>query len=444
MEDRVLPHDLDAERCVLGAMMIDRDAYLVAAQCVDGPAFFRDAHRRIWNACAVLHERGSALDLITIKDELSRRGELDECGGPAYISALTDGVPRSSNVEHYARIVREHATRREVIHEARRVLSDAYEGELTGAATIESALHRLGTINPAEAGALRQPVMTGGECVERWATMPPISERVLPLGVCPSIDRQMRGGIEPGEVMFIVARPGSLKTMLVLNVLRRWMARRPHDLFPLVELEMPQRQLTERFARMFFQLSSDAVDERRNAGLLDIDAFKGSIAGLRVVDEGAMGLRDIEQRVRLTLRQSPDRALGGIVIDHCGLIRGGQVASAYDRATDTAIGIKQLARRLEVPIVALVQANRTAAQSSRAGDPPEMEQARDSGAYEENGDFVLTMSAIQPPDVASIPNVTIKLAKNRRGAEWITKLGFDGTSLRMAELDDQGDMSRAA
>ncbi len=232
--------------------------------------------------------------------------------------------------------------------------------------------------------------------------------------------------------------------MLVLNVLRRWMARRPHDLFPLVELEMPQRQLTERFARMFFQLPSDAVDERRNAGLLDLDAFKASIAGLRVVDEGAISLRDIEQRIRLTLRQSPDRALGGVVIDHCGLVRGGQGASAYDRATETAIGIKQLARRLEVPVVAIVQANRTAAQSSRTGDPPEMEQARDSGAYEENGDFMLTMSAMQPPDVASIPHVTVKLAKNRRGAEWITKIGFDGMTLRMAELDDHGDMPRAA
>jgi replicative DNA helicase len=443
-DDRVLPHDLDAERCVLGAMMIDRDAYLVAAQCVEERDFFRDAHRRVFLACTALHERGSELDLITIKDELARRGELDECGGPAYISALTDGIPRASNVEHYAKIVREHATRRNVIHEARRVLADAYEGALTGAATIESALHRLGTISTADVRELRQPVMSGGDCVERWATMPPISERVLPLGVSPAIDRQMRGGIEPGECMFIVARPGSLKTMLVLNVLRRWMARRPRELFPLVELEMPQRQLTERFARMFFQLSSEAVDERRIAGLLDIEGFKASIAGLRVVDEGAMGLRDIEQRIRLTLRQSPDSRLGGVVIDHCGLVRGVQGASSYDRATETAIGIKQLARRLEVPIVALVQANRTAAQSSRTGDPPEMEQARDSGAYEENADFMLTMSAIQPPDVASIPHVTIKLAKNRRGAEWITKLGFDGTSLRMAELDDQGDMSRAA
>ncbi len=195
MDDRVLPHDLDAERCVLGAMMIDRDAYVVAAQCLDDRAFFRDAHRRIWNACAVLHERASALDLITIKDELSRRGELDECGGPAYIAGMTDGVPRASNVEYYARIVREHATRRDVIHETRRILSDAYAGELSGSATIESALHRLGTINPAESGTLRQPVMTGDECVERWATMPPISDRVLPLGVSPAIDRQMRRAV---------------------------------------------------------------------------------------------------------------------------------------------------------------------------------------------------------------------------------------------------------
>jgi len=160
------------------------------------------------------------------------------------------------------------------------------------------------------------------------------------------------------------------------------------------------------------------------------------------VDEVGLTLGDIEHRVRLAQRQITDRRLGGVVLDHCGLIRASTGSSAYDRATATAIGIKQLARRLDAPVLAILQTNRTAAQSARAGDPPEMEQARDSGAYEENADFMLSLSAIQ--QAGPTQYVTVKLVKNRRGPHWSTNVGFDPRTLRMAELADDGSLHDAA
>jgi replicative DNA helicase len=229
--------------------------------------------------------------------------------------------------------------------------------------------------------------------------------------------------------------------MLQLNILRGWLAREA-EFFVLVELEMPRRQLIERLARMSYRLNSEALDYQRRIGGLDLDRLKSELAGLHIVDDVGLTLADIEQRVRLAERQTPGRKLGGVVIDHCGLVRAANGTSAYDRATATAIGVKQLARRLEAPVVAIVQANRTAAQTSRSGEPPEMEQARDSGAYEENADFMLSMSAIKT--MGSTEFVTVKLVKNRRGRPWVANVGFDPRTLRMGELADDGSMQDAA
>src|SRR5205809_1459292 len=127
--ERTLPHNLEAERSVLGAILLHDDAFNLAAELVDSHDFYRDAHRRIFDKMVKLSERGDAIDLVTLKEELSRAGELDEVGGPAYISALVDGVPRSTNVEHYARIIKEKSTLRSLIYSANKILANAYDAE---------------------------------------------------------------------------------------------------------------------------------------------------------------------------------------------------------------------------------------------------------------------------------------------------------------------------
>src|SRR4051794_27314256 len=127
--ERTLPHNLEAEKSVLGAILVHNEAFNHAAELIDSRDFFRDAHRRIFDKMVALSERGDAIDLVTLKEELQRSSELDEVGGPAYIASLADGVPRSANVEHYARIVKEKATLRNLIHSANRILSTAYEAE---------------------------------------------------------------------------------------------------------------------------------------------------------------------------------------------------------------------------------------------------------------------------------------------------------------------------
>ena len=127
--ERTLPHNLEAERSVLGAILVHNDAFNTAAQVIDGRDFYRDAHRRIFDRMVALSERGEAIDFITLKEELSRGGELEEVGGPAYVASLVDGVPRATNVEYYARIVKEKATLRNLIYAANKILTNAYEAD---------------------------------------------------------------------------------------------------------------------------------------------------------------------------------------------------------------------------------------------------------------------------------------------------------------------------
>ncbi|HEY2906928.1 MAG TPA: DnaB-like helicase N-terminal domain-containing protein, partial [Vicinamibacterales bacterium] len=141
--ERTLPHNLEAERSVLGAILLHNDAFNLAAEVIDSKDFYRDAHRRIFDKMVKLVERGDAIDLVTLKEELGRSSELDEVGGPAYIAALVDGIPRSTNVEHYAKIVKEKATLRNLIYSANKIVASAYEAEEEADVILDQAEHAI-------------------------------------------------------------------------------------------------------------------------------------------------------------------------------------------------------------------------------------------------------------------------------------------------------------
>src|SRR5438477_4577960 len=141
--ERTLPHNLEAERSVLGSILLHNDAFNLAAEVIDSHDFFRDAHRRIFDKMVALAERGDAIDLVTLKEELGRSGDLDEVGGPAYIAALIDGVPRSTNVEHYARIIKEKSTLRNLIFSANKIVASAYDAEEEADVILDQAEHAI-------------------------------------------------------------------------------------------------------------------------------------------------------------------------------------------------------------------------------------------------------------------------------------------------------------
>src|SRR6476620_4958325 len=217
--ERTLPHNLEAERSVLGAILLHNDAFNLAAEVIDAGDFFRDAHRRIFDKMVKLVERGDAIDLVTLKEELGRSGDIDEVGGPAYISSLVDGVPRSTNVEHYARIIKEKATLRNLIYSANKILANAYDAEEEADTILdqaESAIFSIADKKIRDGFVSLKDLAEGSlDTIEKLASRKELVTGV-PTGFT-DLD-EMTSGLQPSDIVIVAARPSMGKTSLVLNM----------------------------------------------------------------------------------------------------------------------------------------------------------------------------------------------------------------------------------
>ena len=204
---------------MLGAILIHNDAFNSAAEVIDSRDFFRDAHRRIFDRMVALSERGDAIDFVTLKEELSKGGELEEVGGPAYIASLADGVPRSANVEYYAKIVKEKSTLRSLIHSANKILAGAYEAEDEPDLLLDEAERAIFAI--AE-DRIRQGFVPLRDLVQSsFTTIEKLQQHKgmvtgVPTGFV-DLD-EMTSGLQPSDLILVAARPSMGKTSFVLNI----------------------------------------------------------------------------------------------------------------------------------------------------------------------------------------------------------------------------------
>jgi replicative DNA helicase len=389
MADRTLPHNLEAEKCVLGAILINNHGFNQAAEVIDAQDFFRDAHRRIFEKMVTLTDRNEPVDLVTLKDELTRSGELDEVGGPAYISALTDGVPRSANVEYYAKIVKERSTLRRLIQSASDVLARAYDAEEDADLLLDEAERSIFQIaeHRMRAGFVRlgELVDSGYQLIEKLQ-----AQKGLVTGV-PSgfVDLdEMTSGFQPSDLVIVAARPSMGKTSLVLN-LALYCGIEAGKSVGVFSLEMSKEQL---FMRM---LTSEArVDAHRfRGGFLGeqdyarlVDAFaRLHDAKVFIDDTPSVGILEMRAKSR---RLKLEHGLDMIVVDYLQLMQGrGRFESRQQELASISRSLKILAKELNVPIVALSQLSR--APETRGDHRPQLSDLRESGALEQDADVVL-------------------------------------------------------
>jgi replicative DNA helicase len=256
--ERTLPHNLEAERSVLGAILVHNDAFNLAAQVIDSRDFYRDAHRRIFDKMVALNERHHAIDFVTLKEELARAGELDEAGGPAYIASLADGVPRATNVEYYARIVKEKSTLRNLIYAANKILTNAYEGDQESDQVLDEAESAIFAVadDRLKAGfvPMRDLVKESFPKIEQLFEQKRLITGV-PTGFV-DLDEMTRG-LQGGDLVIVAARPSMGKTSLVLNIAQH-VSVQPEHVVGFFSLEMSKESL---FLRL---LTSEAqVDGHR-------------------------------------------------------------------------------------------------------------------------------------------------------------------------------------
>ena len=434
--DRTLPHNLEAEQSVLGAILIHNAAFNVAAELVDSVDFFRDAHRRVFDKMVDLNERGQAIDLVTLKDELARSGDLDDAGGAAYIAALADGVPRSTNVEHYARIVKEKATLRSLIRSADRILAMAYQGEEESDTLLDRAEQEIFSI--AE-GRIHTGFVPLSDLVQgSFTAIEQLQEhKGLVTGV-PSgfvdIDN-ITSGFQPADLIIIAARPSMGKTSFVLNVAQH-VGIKTDRAVGFFSLEMSKEQL---FMRML--TAEGEVDSHRfRRGFLSerdygrLSTALGRLSDARVFIDDTAGLGVLEMRAKAR-RLKAEHGLDLLVVDYLQLMQGrGRFENRTQEIASISRALKGLAKELNVPVLALSQLSR--APESRSDRRPQLSDLRESGALEQDADvvmFIFREEQYDPtPENENLAEVIV--GKQRNGPTGTVKLAFLKQYTRFANL----------
>ena len=439
--ERTLPHNLEAEKSVLGAILIHNEAFNHAAELIDSRDFFRDAHRRIFDKMVALSERGNAIDFVTLKEELSRAGELEECGGPAYIAALADGVPRSANVEYYARIVKEKATLRNLIHSANKILHEAYEAEQEPDELLDEAERAIFAIAEDRIRAgfvpLRDLVQNSFATIEKLQ-----QHKGLVTGV-PSgfVDLdEMTSGLQPSDLILVAARPSMGKTSFVLNIAQH-VGTSTDMTVGFFSLEMSKEQL---FMRM---LTSEArIDAHRfRSGYLSekdygrLSHALGTLAEARVYIDDTASIGVLEMRAKARRLQA-EHGLHLLIIDYIQLMTGrGRFESRQQELATISRSLKGLAKELNVPIVALSQLSR--APETRSDHRPQLSDLRESGALEQDADLVMFIFREEQyrtddgqPNTEMEGVAEIIVGKQRNGPTGTVKLAFVKEHTRFENL----------
>ena len=374
---RTLPHNLEAERSVLGAILVHNDAFNLAAQVIDSGDFYRDDHRRIFNCMVALNERNAAIDFVTLKEELSRGGELDAVGGPAYVAGLADGVPRATNVEYYARIVKEKSTLRSLIFAANKILTNAYEADQEADVILDEAE---GSIFAVADDRLKSGFVPMRDLVKD--SFPKIEQlfeqKRLITGVATGfadIDEMTRG-LQPSDLVIVAARPSMGKTSLVLNI-AQFVAAQPNQTVGFFSLEMSKESL---FLRL---LTSEAhIDSHRlmsgAIGQKDYGRIAHALetmSAMRLFIDDTAGIGVLEMRAKARRLQS-EHGLNLIVVDYIQLMTGrGRFENRTLELASISRSLKGLAKELNVPIVVLSQLSR--APESRSDHRPQLSDLRE-------------------------------------------------------------------
>ncbi|MEW5932408.1 MAG: replicative DNA helicase, partial [Bacillota bacterium] len=386
--EKLPPQSVEAEQSVLGAMLLEKEAIVKAAEVVRPEDFYREAHRIIYGAILALYERGEAVDLVTLCEELRRQGSLEEVGGASYLTTLANLVPTTANVEYYARIVEEKSLLRQLIRTCTEVVSRCYEAQEEVNRLLDDAERRITELSLRRSSQgfvrLKDVLMT---TLDRLMQMVESGQGTgIPSGY-PDIDR-FTAGLQPSDLLIIAARPSVGKTTFALNLARQVAVRQklPVAIF---SLEMSREQVAMRL------LSSEAGVEQQKIrrGELEEQEWQALSRGLARLGPAPIFIDDTSSISILELRTKTRRlctevGAGVVIVDYLQLLRTtGRMENRQQEISEISRSLKALARELRIPVVALSQLSRAVEQ--RQDRRPVLSDLRESGALEQDADVVM-------------------------------------------------------
>ncbi len=437
--DRVPPQSMEAERSVLGAMLLNPDAVGAALEILhdqtDG-LFYAEAHQHIYDAMVGLFRKNTPVDAVTLVEQLSRDGTLEDAGGASYIAELTEAVPTSANVDYYARIVLDAAILRKLITSCNRLTVQAYESSDVNE-LLDQAEQEIFSI--AERRQLN-PIHRVSELID--ASIEQI-EAVIKAhkgitGMATGFTKldEMLSGLQPSDMIILAARPSVGKTAFALNAARHAAVADGKSVL-LFSLEMSKEQLVQRLLCMEGEINS----VRLRTGFLAKSEFpklqraagKLTEAPIYIDDTAGIGILDVRSKAR---RHMASHGLDLIVIDYLQLMRGaGRFENRQTEISEISRSIKSIARELRVPVLALSQLSREAEKDDTG--MPKLSHLRESGAIEQDADVVLMLSRPPAHEAEGQENlIRLMVAKQRNGPTGKVDLLFDRDIQQFRNLMD--------
>lgn len=437
-----IPANLEAERAVLGSLLIDPDAIIKVANFLRAEDFFRERHGWLFDAMLVLHERREPLDFVTVVDELERRGQLEEIGGPAYITDLIGGTPTSINVDYYARIVERTALLRRLISAAGQIAELAYDESQEVDNVIDRAETLIFGVSEARIHRDLMPIRAiMGNVVDRIDFLTRNRDTLMGVPTGFTLLDRLLGGLQKSDLIILAARPAMGKTSLALNVAlnaaKRYMAR-----VAVFSLEMSNEQLVQRLLSMETGIDS----HRLRLGQVHEDEWPilleaaNVLAGANVFidDTPAATVNEIRTKCR---RLYSEHGLDMVMIDYMQLMSGqggaGRGENRQQEISYISRSLKALARELNVPVIALSQLSR--AVESRSDKRPMLSDLRESGSIEQDADVVMFIYRDdyynEDSEQQNIADVIV--AKHRHGSTGAISLFFRKELTQFRDLEIQ-------
>jgi replicative DNA helicase len=422
-----VPSDLRAEMCVVGSMMLDRRVVDDVVEVMHPADHWRPAHETIHAAILRLVEAGQPCDAVSVGDELGKRGDLQRVGGMAYLHTTIQAVPTSANAGYYAKVVAEQAALRRLVEAGTRIVQ---LGHQQGNGDVDDIVDAaVAEVQAVAEGRLRDDAMTSEQAT--YAALETLERPVGPPTPWKALTDALAGWA-PGWLYIAGARPGVGKTAFACGIAVDTAQRGLRALF--ISLEMPQDELRLRMLQNIGTVDGQRMLHRNltEADWMKLRRASSRLAALplTVDDRSNLSLAQIRARIRGEQRRGE---VGVVLIDYLSLIRPPSESGRQDRRVQVdaiAQGLKNLARDLRVPIVALAQLNRQI--EGRSDKIPTLADLRESGGIEAAADVVLLMHR----DHIEAPNLMrVTLPKNRHGPQAMIELDFLG---QFSRLTDRG------
>ncbi len=432
MGSKVPPHSTEAEMNVLGSMIIDRAAVSKAIEILESDSFYHEKNKKIYDAILGLFERGVGVDILTLGEELRRRGQIEEIGGSFYLVEINNTTPTAANIEHHARIVQERYLKRCLISTSGRILTRCYDETTDALDEIDYAESKIFEI--AEKRLRRSYVGMSELARETFAMITTMMEGGDQNGISgvPSgfvrLD-EMLGGFQKSDLIIIAARPSMGKTAMALSIARN-VAVEYQQAVGIFSIEMAATQLMMRLLSAESRINAHDIRSNRisHAMMPKLVETIGRLAEAPVLIDDSPALTIMEIRAKCR-RMKAEHDVKMVIIDYLQLIQSPKAESREREISIISRSLKQIAKELNIPVIALAQLNRSV--EARADKTPMLSDLRESGSLEQDADVVMFVNRLEQYGITTYEDgsptegtAEIIIGKQRNGPVGSVRLAY--------------------